>query len=138
MPIHTANGRPNGASLGAAAKDVADHAKALVKLELELATLELKGKVAALGMGIALLVAGAIFGLFAIGLALATVAAALATFLSTWLALLIVTAGVFLLTGALVLVGLSRFKKATPPVPKQAIKEAKKTTEVLRSDANAH
>ena len=136
--MQSANGRPHGSSLGAAAKDVADHAKTLVKLELELATLELKRKVAALGIGIALLVTGAIFAVFGLGLALATVAAVFATFLPTWLALLAVTLGVFLLTGVLVLVGLGRIKKATPPLPEQAIQEAKKTTKILKRDADAH
>jgi hypothetical protein len=135
--MQSANGRPHS-SLGAAAKGVADHAKTLVRLELELATLEVKRKVAALGIGIALLVAGAIFGLLGLGLALATVAAALATFLPTWLALLAVTLGVFLLTGVLVLVGVSRIKTAASPLPEQAIQEAKKTTELLKSDAGAH
>jgi uncharacterized membrane protein YqjE len=136
--MQSANGRPHGPSLGAAAKDVADHAKTLVKLEVELASLELKRKVAALGMGIALVVAGVIFGLLGLGFALATVAAAFATVLPTWLALLVVTLGVFLLTGVLVLVGLRGIKKASPPLPEQAIREAKKTTEVLKSDADAH
>jgi uncharacterized membrane protein YqjE len=135
--MQSANGRPRG-PLGAAAKSFAEHAKTLVKLELELATIELKGKVAALGMGIALLVAGAIFGLIGLGLALATVAAGLATFLPTWLALLAVTLGVFLLTGVLVLVGMRKIKKAAPPLPEQALQEAKKTAEVLKSDADAH
>jgi amino acid transporter len=133
-----ANGRPNGPSLRAAVRDVGDHAKTLAKLELELAALELKGKVAAFGVGIALLVAGAILGLLGLGFALATVAAALATFLPTWLALLAVTIGIFLLTAVLAFAGLRGIKKATPPLPEQAIREAKKTTEVLRSNADAH
>jgi hypothetical protein len=135
--MHGTNGRPHG-SLGAAVKGAAEHAKTLVKLELELATLELKRKVAALGLGIVLLMTGAILGLFGLGFALATIAAALATFLPTWLALLAVTLGLFLLAGVLVLVGLSRVKKATPPVPEQAIREAKKTAKLLKSDADAH
>jgi hypothetical protein len=125
----------NGRGLGVAVKDVAEHAKQLVGLELELASLELKRKVAALGIGAGLLIAGAFFGLFALGFGFATVAAALATFLSTWLALLIVTGFLLLLAGTLVFVGLGRVKKGTPPVPEQAIREAKLTTEALKSDA---
>lgn len=135
--MQSANGRSHG-SLGAAAKDVADRTKTLVKLELELATLELKRKVFALGTGIGLIVAAGVFGLLGLAFALATVAAAFATFLPTWLALLVVTLGVFALTGVLVLVGMSRIKKSAPPVPEQAIREAKKTKERLKSDADAH
>src|SRR5919197_6047521 len=78
------------ASLGAAAKQVAEHASALFRLELELATLELKRKLVALGLGIGLGVGALILLLFAIGFGLATAAAALATTMSTWAALLIV------------------------------------------------
>ena len=46
----------NGRGLGAAVKDVTEHAKALVELELELASLELKRKAAELGVGTGLLV----------------------------------------------------------------------------------
>ena len=79
--------------LGGAAKLVADRARSIVRLEIELAVSELKRKVAALGIGIAMLVGAAIFVVFALGFALATIAAALATAVSTWLALLIVTGG---------------------------------------------
>ena len=133
MPTH-AEGRPG---VGTAAKQVADHAKALVGLEVELASLELKRKVASLGIGIALAVAAALFGLFALGFLLATVAAALATFLATWLALLIVGGGLLVVAAVLGLVGLSRIRRGTPPVPQQAIHEAKLTTEALKSNGRA-
>jgi hypothetical protein len=71
---------------GAAAKEVAEHASTIAKLELELAATELKAKAAALGVGVALLL------------------------------------------------GLKSLKRGTPPVPKQAIQEAKLTTTALKSD----
>ena len=77
--------------LGGAAKSVAEHASAIFRLELELAGLELKAKVTALSVGIALVVAAAIFGLYMLGWLFATLTAALETFLATWLSLLIVT-----------------------------------------------
>jgi Putative Actinobacterial Holin-X, holin superfamily III len=119
--------------LGAAAKLVSERASSIVRLELQLAAAEVKKKVVALGLGIALLVAAALFGLFALAFALATVAAALATIVSTWLALLIVTGGLFLLVGLFALLGLRSVRKGTPPVPTQAIAEAKLTTEALRN-----
>ena len=120
--------------LGGLAKKVAERASALVRLELELAALELKRKVTALGVGIGLAVGAAIFGVFALGFMFATIAAALATFLSTWLALLIVTLGLFVLAGILGLLGMKKIQKGTPPVPEQAIREAKLTTEALKSN----
>ena len=122
--------------VGDSAKLVADHASTIAKLELELAALELKRKVVALGLGIGMAIGGALFGLFALGFLLATIAAALATVLDTWLALLIVTAGLLVGAGALVVLGLAAIKKGSPPVPEQAIAEAKLTTEALKSDGH--
>ena len=72
--------------------------------------------------------------MFVIGFAFATVAAALATTLSTWLALLVTTGILLLLTLALAILGVSRIRKGTPPLPEQAIREARLTTEALKSD----
>jgi hypothetical protein len=130
MPIR-AGERPGG--LGGAAKLVADKASSIVRLELALAATELKHKLVRLGLGIRLVVGAAVFGLFALGFALATVAAALATFLSTWLALLIVAGGLFLLAGLLGALGARNLSKGSPPVPEQAIAEAKLTTEALKN-----
>ncbi|TMK77899.1 MAG: phage holin family protein [Actinobacteria bacterium] len=121
-------------SLGASAKEVAEHASSLVRLELELATLELKRKVTALGFGIGFGIGAAIFAVFGLGFAFATIAAALATFLSTWLALLIVTLGLFGLAALLGLMALAKIKKGTPPLPEQAIREARLTTDALKAN----
>jgi putative superfamily III holin-X len=134
MPTHGTETSANG-GLGAAAKQVAEHASALARLELELAKLEIGRKIAALGIGIGLGLGAALFALFAIGFLLAAAAAALATAMSTWLALLLVGLGLFLLTGLLGILALGRIRKGTPPVPEQAIHEAKLTQTALKSDA---
>jgi hypothetical protein len=131
MPTPATEQQGNG-GVGGAAKSVAEHASAIARLEIELAALELKKKVVALAIGIGMGVGAAIFGLFALGFVFATIAAALATFLSTWLALLIVTLGLFGLSGLLGILALGRIRKGTPPVPEQAIREAKLTTEALK------
>jgi len=66
----------NSSGVGGAAKQVAEHASSLAKLELELAGLELKRKVGALGAGLGLGLGAALFALFAFGFLLATAAAA--------------------------------------------------------------
>ena len=129
MPTHAGERR----GLGAAAKLVSERASSIVRLELQLAAAELKKKAIALGLGIGLLVGAALFAFFAFWFALATIAAALATVVSTWLALLIVTGGLFLLVAVLGIVGIASLRKGTPPVPEQAIAEAKLTTEALKN-----
>lgn len=133
MPIPAAEGSPKQ-SVGVAAKQVAEHASSLARLELELAGLELKRKAGVLGAGVGLGVAAAVVAVYAVGFVLATIAAALATFLATWLALLLVTVVLLLLAGGLGLLAVNRFRRVTPPVPEQAIHEAKLTSRTLTSD----
>ena len=121
----------NGGIRGAA-KQVAEHASSIAKLELELAGLELKKKATALGVGIALAIGAAVCGFFMLVFLFATIAAAFATFLSTWLALLLVTVILLVLAGVLGLLARGRIKKGTPPVPELAIREAKLTQEALK------
>jgi hypothetical protein len=128
MPTHAGNG------VGAAARSVAEHASALARLELQLAGLEVKRKIGALALGIGMLAAAAVFGLFVLGFGLAAGAAGIATVLPTWAALLIVAGALAGLAALLGLLGLGLIRKGAPPVPEQAIAEARKTTEALRSD----
>jgi uncharacterized membrane protein YqjE len=136
MPTHAAETEQPG--VGAAAKQVAEHASALAKLELELAGLELKQKAGAVGAGAGLGVGAAVVALYAVGFLFATIAAALAIVLDTWLALLLVTLGLFAIAAVLALVAVRMLKRGTPPVPELAIQEAKLTSEALKSDGNHH
>jgi len=122
----------NGQGVGSAAKEVAEHASALARLELELAGLELKQKAGALGAGVGLGVGAAVVALFTVAFLLAALAAGLATFLDVWLALLIVGIVLGAVTGLLALLAVSSFRKGTPPVPEAAIAEARRTTEAIR------
>jgi hypothetical protein len=122
--------------VGPAAKEVAEHASALARLELELAGLEVKRKITALGVGIGLAVGAAVFLFYALGFGFAAGGAALALALPTWAALLIVFGGLVLVALVLGLVGLSLIKKGSPPVPEQAVTEAKLTTEALRRNGD--
>jgi hypothetical protein len=128
MPTRAETG--NG-GVQAAVHEVAERARTLVRLEGELAALEVRQKIAALGAGVVLLAAGGVLALFALGFLLATVAAALATALATWLALLVVGAGVALVAALLFAVGVSQLRRGVPPVPEQAIAEAKLTGAAL-------
>lgn len=77
----------------------------------------------------------AVLFLYALGFGLAAAAAAIALSLSTWLALLIVAGGVLLVIAIIIAFAVSSFKRGSPPVPTQAIEEAKLTTEAIKSAA---
>jgi hypothetical protein len=130
MPV-----RNGDTGLGAAAGRVADHARRLVALELELARAELKRKVGAMALGLGLAAGAAVFALLGVVLLVATVAAALALVLPVWAAVLIVGGAALLLAGILGTAAVSALKRGTPPVPEQAIHEARVTSEALKSDS---
>ena len=99
----------NGAlGLSGAARRVADHARSLVRLELELAAAEVKHKLAALAAGIA-------------------------SALPVWAARLVMFGGLVVLALVLAVVGVGLLRKGSPPLPEQALEEAKLTTEALRN-----
>jgi len=127
----------DGGGLGAAVKDVTANASTWFRLARELAVLEVKKKIAALGLGIGLGLGAAVVGLYAIGFLFATIAAALDTVLALWLALLVVTLFMFVTAGVLGALALGRIKKGTPPIPEQAIQEAKLTTTALKGNGGA-
>jgi len=118
--------------VGGAVKEVSERASSIVRLELELAALELKQKAANLGLGLGLVGGAALVGLYTVGFLFATIAAVLAIWLDTWVALLIVFAFLLVVTLVLLGLGINRLQKGSPPVPKQAIEEAKLTSEAVR------
>ena len=129
MPTHAGERR----GVGAAAKLVSERARSIVRLELQLAAAELKKKVMALGLGIGLLLGAGLFGFFSLALGIGAATAAIALALPAWAALLIMMGGLFGLAGLLALLGIGLLKKGTPPVPEQAIEEARLTTEALKN-----
>jgi putative superfamily III holin-X len=116
-----------------AAERVADHARRMVQLEIELAKLEVQRKAATLGVGVGLVVAAGVLGLFGFGFLLATAAAALALVVDWWLALLIVSGALLIVGAGLAFAGIAALKKATPPVPEYALAEARLTAETLKN-----
>jgi membrane protein implicated in regulation of membrane protease activity len=120
-------------TLSGATKRVADHARSIVQLEVQLATAELKRKAASLGTGLGLIAGAAVFAFLALWFGLAAAAAALATTLPVWASLLIVCGAVTLITAILGLIGYKMLRGNANPVPEQAIEEAQATTEALRN-----
>jgi hypothetical protein len=130
--MHTPVAAEDNGGVGDAAKQVAEHAGTIARLEVQLAALELKRKGTALGLGVGLGGGAAVFGLMMLGFAFLTLAAGLATTVSTWLALLIVTAILACLAAILALLAYGRLQQGTPPMPERAIREAKLTSEAIK------
>ena len=85
-----------GLGLTGATRRVAEHARSIVRLEIQLATAELKAKLTALGTGLGFSLGAAVLAFLALSFALAAAAAGLATTLPVWASLLIVAGAVLL------------------------------------------
>jgi hypothetical protein len=116
------------------ARRVAEHARALVQLEVQLAMTEMKRKIAAFGIGIGLAIVAlmlmALAGIF--GLAAAT--AGLTHVLSVWASLLVMCGALFLCALVLAGVGVALLRRGSKPLPEQAITEARLTREELQDE----
>ena len=120
--------------VGWAAREVVDRARSIARLEIELALLEVKRKLVRIAVGVGLGAGAAVVALFALGFLAAGGAAGLALVVPVWAALLIVGGALLAATLALALLALRSLKAGTPPLPEEAIEEAMRTTEALRSD----
>jgi hypothetical protein len=125
MPLLKTNG------VGNAAKEFVERARSIVRLEIELALLEIKTKLTRIGVGIGLVAGAAIVAVFGLGFLFAAIAAAISLALPWWASLLIVSVSLFGITALLAILGRNSIKAGTPPMPEQAIQEAKLTTEAL-------
>jgi hypothetical protein len=123
--------------LADATRRVAEHARSLVQLEVQLALTEMKRKVAALGIGIGLAVVALTFMALAVLFGLAAAAVGLTYVLSVWAALLVMSGALFLGALFLAAAGLALLKRGAKPLPEQTIEEARLTREELRDDEGA-
>ena len=119
-------------ALADATRRVADHARSLVQLEVQLAMEEMKRKAIALGVGIGLALFAAVFVLVGLLFGLAAAAAAIAQVWPVWLALLVMFGGLLLLAAVIGAVGVKLLRRGAKPVPEQAVEEAKLTKEALQ------
>ena len=121
--------------IGRATREVVGRARSVAMLQVELALQEIKRKLAKIGLGLGLAVGALLVAVYAIGFLFAAAAAGLATTIPLWASLLIVGAVLLMITFLLLALAIRSFKAGAPPVPTQAIEEAKVTTETVRSSA---
>ena len=118
-------------------KEFSDQATALLRKEIALAKVEVaeKGKKAAVGAG--MFGGTGVFGIYAFGALTACAILALATALAAWLAALIVGVVYGAIAGVLALRGKAQVKRATPPLPEQAVDSTKEDLEWVKTRAKS-
>jgi uncharacterized membrane protein YqjE len=130
---------PEERSLADLVVEVSENASTLVREEIELAKAEISQKVSKILQGSAIGIAAGTFAFLALILILHGIAWLLGEELfdgNIW-AGYFVTAGIFLLIAALAgFIAFRALKKGSPPVPEQAIEEAKLTKEMLEKEAS--
>ena len=109
--------------------------RSLVELNVELAKLEGKQKVTALGMAAGFGAGAAALVFYAIGFGFAAAAAGLSESLPVWLSLLIVTGVLLIAAAVLGLLAKRSAGKLSPPLPSAAIEEAERTLKTLEEHA---
>ena len=122
-------------STGELVKTMTEQVSVLIRNELKLAQLEMtgKGKQAALGAG--MFGAGGVVAVYGVGCLLACAIIAISGVVSAWLAALIVGVALLAAAGGLTLMGRGRLRKATPPVPEQAVADVKADVEEIKERA---
>ena len=119
-------------STGELVKLVAEQVSVLVRDELKLAQLEMSGKAKQAGKGAGMLGGGGIVALYGVACLIASAIIAISHSLQAWLAALIVGAALLLAAGVAAALGRSHLKKATPPVPTQAVDSVKTDVAEIR------
>jgi len=132
--LPASNGKPD--NLATAVSEVSDRVSNLIREEIELAKAEVGRKASSLLKGTVAIVAGAVFGVFALIIGLEAAAWALNALLvpgagDIWEGFLIVF-GVLAILAVLAFAMASRLlKRGAPPTPTMAIDEAKRIRETV-------
>jgi Flp pilus assembly protein TadB len=122
-------------STGDLVKLVTEQASVLVRDELKLAQLEMTRKGKQAGLGIGMFGGSAVIALYGVACLIACAVIGLSHAVTAWLAALIIGVVLFAAAGVSALVGRSRLKKATPPVPQEAVASIKTDIETIKEGA---
>jgi uncharacterized membrane protein YqjE len=123
------------ASLGELFKDLTEQMSRLVRDEVQLAKVELQEKGKQAGVGAGLFGGAGLVALLGLQALVACAILALALVMDAWLAALIVGVVLLAIAGVFALIGRSRLRRATPPVPQQAVAGVKQDIEVVKEHA---
>jgi hypothetical protein len=116
-------------------KQLSEQVSVLIRDELKLAQLEMTRKGKQAGSGIGMLGGSGLVVLYGIGCLLACAIIAISGVLAAWLAALVVAAALLAAAAAAALLGKGRLRKATPPVPEEAVGSIRTDVEEIRERA---
>jgi len=119
-------------STGELVKMVTEQVSVLVRDELKLAQLEMGTKAKQAGKGMGMLGGGGLVALYGVACLIACVIIAISHSLQAWLSALIVGAALLLIAAVLAVLGRSHVRKATPPMPTQAVDSVKTDVAEIR------
>jgi hypothetical protein len=114
----------------------AEQISRLVRDELALAKAEMTEKGKKAGVGAGLMGGGGVVALYGVAALLATVILGLAEAMPGWLAALIVTVVLFAAAGVMALLGRRRLRRATPPMPQEAVRSVKADIDEVKERAH--
>jgi uncharacterized membrane protein YqjE len=123
-------------STGDLVKLLSEQVSVLVRDELKLAKLEMasKGKQAAVGAG--MYGGSAVVAFYGVGCLLACAIIAIAGVISPWLAALIIGAALMATAAVVALLGKQRMRKATPPMPEEAVASVKADVDEIKESVH--
>lgn len=125
-------GAPGEQSTGELVKTVAEQVSLLVRDEMKLAQLEMTRKGKQAGTGIGMMGGGGLIALYGVGCLIACAIIGLSHAVTAWLAALIIGVVLLVIAGIAALVGKERMKKATPPMPAEAVSSVKTDVEEIK------
>jgi uncharacterized membrane protein YqjE len=112
--------------------DLSEQTSRLVRDEIKLATVELQEKGKRFGTGAGLAGTAGIIALLGVATLVAAAVLGLATVMPSWAAALVVGGGLLVVAGVAAATGIGQVKKATPPVPAEAVASVQKDVEVVK------
>ena len=118
-------------STAALLRQLAEQVSTLVRDEVELARAELRQKGRRAGAGAGALGFGGVLALYGGGVLVAAATLAIDLVLPAWLAALVVGAALLVVAG-LAAAGRSQIRRATPPVPEEALGSAREDLDAAR------
>lgn len=123
-------------STGELVKLVAEQVSVLVRDEMKLAQLEMTRKGKEAGKGAGLMGGGGLIALYGVACLIACAIIAISLVIPAWLAALIVGAALLVLAAIVAAVGRTHMKRATPPMPREAVESIKTDVDAIKESAS--